>query len=68
MRTTLDLDDALVEALQARYPGLSRTEAIEQTIRAYLRADASEGLMALAGSFEIDDLSAQLRKADRPGR
>jgi hypothetical protein len=30
MRTTLDLEDGLVEALMARHPDLSRTEAIER--------------------------------------
>ena len=32
MRTTLDLDDGLVEALTSRHPGLSRTEAIEREV------------------------------------
>src|SRR6266545_3943359 len=40
MRTTLDLDDGLVEALTSRHPGLSRTEAIERAIRTYLEGEA----------------------------
>jgi Bacterial antitoxin of type II TA system, VapB len=66
MRTTLDLDDGLVEALTARHPGLSRTEAIERAIKAYLEGDAVERLLSLAGSFEIEDVSAGLRAVDRP--
>lgn len=66
MRTTLDLDDGLVNALMARYPGVSRTEAIEQAIRAHLEADAVERLLARAGSFEIEDISGLLRDVDRP--
>gem|GEM_PF-1247794 len=66
MRTTLDLDDGLVNALMTRYPGVSRTEAIEQAIRAYLEADAVERLLARAGSFEIEDVSALLRDVDWP--
>ena len=65
MRTTLDLDDLLVESLVARHPGVPRTEAIERAIRAYLEADSVEQLLSLAGSFPIEDLSAELRDADR---
>jgi len=66
MRTTLDLDDGLVEALKSRHPGLSRTEAIERAIKAYLEAEAVERLLSVAGSFEIEDVSADLRTVDRP--
>lgn len=66
MRTTLDLDDGLVDALMTRYPGVSRTEAIEQAIRAHLEADVVERLLAKAGSFDIEDVSGLLRDADRP--
>jgi hypothetical protein len=66
MRTTLDLDDGLVEALTSRHPGLSRTEAIERAIRAYLEREAVERLLSVAGSFEIEDVSADLRAVDRP--
>lgn len=66
MRTTLDLDDGLVDALMTRYPGVSRTQAIEQAIRAHLEADAAERLVARAGSFEIEDVSGLLRAVDRP--
>jgi Bacterial antitoxin of type II TA system, VapB len=56
MRTTLDLEDGLVEALMARHPGLSRTEAIERAIKVYLKGEAVERLLSLAGSCEIEDL------------
>jgi hypothetical protein len=65
MRTTLDLDDRLVEALAARNPGVPRTEAIQRAIRAYLEADSVDRLLALAGTFDIDDISGKLRAADR---
>jgi hypothetical protein len=66
MRTTLDLEDGLVEALLSRHPGLSRTEAIERAIRVYLEGEAVERLLSVAGSFEIEDVSAGLRAMDRP--
>lgn len=62
MRTTLELDDALMEALLARHPGASKREAVEQAIRAYLAADAGDRLRALRGRIEIADLSAELRR------
>jgi len=65
MRTTLDLTDDVVDALTARHPDLSKTEAIELAIRAYLSQSAAERLRALAGHLEIDDVSADLRGVDR---
>jgi len=40
MRTTLDLDDRLIEALRSRHPDLSTTKAIETALRVYLASDA----------------------------
>lgn len=65
MRTTLDLDDALMAALAARHPDLSKTEAIEVAVRAYLRSTAATGLRRVAGSFPIEDVSQALRAVDR---
>jgi hypothetical protein len=65
MRATLDLDDRLVESLVARHPGVPRTEAIERALRAYLESDSVDRLLALAGTFDIVDLSEELREADR---
>lgn len=65
MRTTLDIDDALLEALLARLPEKSKTDAIETAIRAYLANDAVGRLRELAGSFEIRDVSSGLRRRDR---
>lgn len=65
MRTTLDLDDALIEALVARLPGISKTEAIERAVRAFLADDAAARLRALAGTLDIEDVSQELRRGDR---
>ena len=40
MRITLDLDDSLIEALSSRHPDLSKAEAIEMALRAYLALEA----------------------------
>jgi Arc/MetJ family transcription regulator len=65
MRTTLDIDDDLIDSLLARHPGLSKTEAIEEAIRVYLRESAIERLRERAGTYVIEDVSGELRRADR---
>lgn len=65
MRTTLDIDDDLMAALLARYPGASKTEAVERAIREYLSMDAAARALALAGRLEVDDVSSEVRRRDR---
>ncbi|MGD9695514.1 MAG: type II toxin-antitoxin system VapB family antitoxin [Thermoleophilia bacterium] len=65
MRTTLELDDRLLAALMDRMPGRTKTEAIQEALRAYLAEDSASRLRALAGSFEIEDVSADMRTIDR---
>jgi hypothetical protein len=67
MRTTLDLDDRLMEALMARHPGETKTGAVEAAIAAHVRADTAARLRTLRGSVEIEDVSAQMRAIDRHG-
>jgi len=49
----------------ARFPGVSKTEAIQRAVRFYLTHDAVDQLRHLAGTFEIEDRSRQLRATDR---
>ena len=65
MRTTLDIEDHLLEALLARHPGVSKREAVERAIAGYLSKDAAARTMALQGAIDIEDFSADLRRADR---
>ena len=65
MRTTLDLDDALMAAVLAAFPGASKTEAIEAALAAYLAESAATWLRAQAGSVELEDVSVELRRIDR---
>lgn len=55
MRTTLDLDDALLDALAARFPGRTKTQAIEAAVAAFLADDAATWLRAQAGTVEFDE-------------
>jgi hypothetical protein len=65
MRTTLDIDDGLLEALMARSPGLSKTKAIERAIDQFVKIDAYERVRGLRGAFPaIGDATAELDRAD----
>ena len=63
MRATLDIDVALMEGLLARMPGVTMTGAVERVLRAFLADDATARLRALAGTFEIEDVSHDLRRS-----
>jgi hypothetical protein len=63
MRTTLDLDDRLMESLMARHPGESKTKAVEAAISEHLRRAAVDWLLQNAGTIEIDDLSGELGRS-----
>lgn len=65
MRTTLDIDDHLLDALLARHPGVSKREAVERAIAEYLAKDAGARTMALRGRIDVQDASTELRRADR---
>lgn len=65
VRTTLDLDDELMGELLSRLPGVSKTSAIEQAITAFLDRHTVAKLTALAGTMEVEDVSAELRSRDR---
>jgi Arc/MetJ family transcription regulator len=54
MRTTLNLDEALVKELMAATKAKTKTEAIHQAISTYLRRKRIEGLLALEGKIHLD--------------
>jgi hypothetical protein len=65
VRTTLDLDDRLMESLMARHPAESKTRAVEAAIAEHLRRGAVDWLLENAGQIEIEDVSGELRAIDR---
>jgi hypothetical protein len=65
MRTTLDLDDRLMEALMARHSGESKTKAVEAAIEDHVRRKAVEGLLEMRGKLDIEDVSREMRAIDR---
>ena len=65
MRTTLDIDDSLMEALMARHPGLSKTKAVEIAIEDHVRRRAVDRLLEMRGKLDIEDVSKEMRAIDR---
>jgi hypothetical protein len=65
MRTTLDLDEHLMESLMARHPGESKTKAVEAAIADHVRRDAANRLLALRGKLDVEDVSTAMRAIDR---
>jgi hypothetical protein len=65
MRTTLDIEDHLMEALMARHPGMSKTKAVEAAIEDHLRRRATDELLKLRGKLDIEDVSKEMRAIDR---
>lgn len=73
MRTTIAIDEELVEELMRIEPGVSRSEAMRKAVEDYVRRKRFEEFMELAGSGLVDlswkDAEQQeLRKLKRHGR
>jgi hypothetical protein len=65
MRTTLDLDDRLMERLMVRHPAATKTKAVEAAIEDHLRRGAVDWLLENAGKIDIEDVSKEMRAIDR---
>jgi hypothetical protein len=65
IRTTLDINDQLMESLMARHPGVSKTKAVEAAIEDHVRRSAVEDLLKMRGNLDIEDVSKEMRAIDR---
>jgi Arc/MetJ family transcription regulator len=66
MRTTLDLDDDLMERLLRRFPGAPKTRAVEHAIEGYLSIEGYRGILELEGALpEIADTTRDGDRLDR---
>jgi hypothetical protein len=73
MRTTIAIDDALLDELMRVEPGVSRSAAMRRAVETHVHQKRREGFLALAGSALVDLSSkeaehADLRKLRRRGR
>jgi hypothetical protein len=65
IRTTLDINDRLMESLMARHPDKSKTKAVEAAIEDHVRRKAVDELLKMRGKLEIEDVSKEMRALDR---
>lgn len=54
MRTTINVNDELMDALLERTKSRTKTQAIEMAIKEYLGKKAIEDLISLSGKIDID--------------
>jgi metal-responsive CopG/Arc/MetJ family transcriptional regulator len=54
MRTTIGIDDQLIDELMQIEPGVSRSEAIRRAVEDYLKRKRVEQFASLAGSGLVD--------------
>ena len=54
MRTTINIQDDLMEALLAQTKAKTKTKAIELSIREYIEKKPIENIVALSGKINID--------------
>lgn len=54
MRTTIAIDDELIDELMRQERGVSRSEAIRRAVQDYLRRKRVESFKRLAGSRIVD--------------
>ena len=54
MRTTINIQDDLMDALLARTKAKTKTKAIELAIKDYIEKKSIEDLIALSGKINVD--------------
>lgn len=63
MRTTLNLDDAALEEARRVAPGMTKTQLINEALRAFARRRRLRGLLRLEGKVRWEgDLDALRRR------
>ena len=65
MRTTLDVDQKLLEGVVRATGEKSASKAVNKALEQYLRRKAIDELRAMAGKMQIDDVREEQRAADR---
>ncbi len=64
MRTTLDLSDELIKELMRITRSKTKTDAIEQAIKDFIRRKKIEDLKSLSGKIEITSNWRSLRELE----
>ena len=64
MRTTLDIDEKLLESVVKLTGEKSKSKAVGKALEAYKRQKSIDALLAMAGKLEIDDVTEDQNAAD----
>lgn len=64
MRTTLDLDEGLISELMEITQAKSKTRAVNQALKEYIRRMKLERLKALSGKITIEENWRELRERE----
>jgi len=64
MRTTLNLDDQIMEALLRVTDADTKTQAVTQAVKDYVRRKQLEELLALQGKLRLKDNWRQLERVE----
>ena len=64
MRTTLDIDEKLLESVVKLTGEKSKSKAVGKALEAYKRQKSIDALLAMAGKLEIDDMTEDQNAAD----
>lgn len=65
MRTTLDVDPDLLDAVVETTGERSKTKAVSKALEEYVRRTKIAELRAMAGRIHLDDTRQEQREADR---
>jgi Arc/MetJ family transcription regulator len=65
MRTTLDIDSALLDSVVEATGEKTKSRAVNAVLREYVRRTKIGELRAMAGKIPLDDTRAEQREADR---
>ena len=65
MRTTLDIDEKLLEEVVEATGQKSKTKAVSKALNDYMRRRKIAELRAMAGKIQLDDVRKEQRAADR---
>ena len=65
MRTTLDIDGALLDSVVETTGENTKSKAVSAALREYVRRKKIDELRAMAGKIPLDDTRAEQREADR---
>ena len=64
MRTTLNIDDELLEQVMQFTESSNRSEAVRIALKSYIRQQEIRQMQAMRGTIDIDDTWRELRALD----